>query len=62
VCIGPGPLSERLVRTTRRLAEQLRAEWVAVYVETAGHSRLTDAAARTWRARCNWPRNSAANP
>ena len=43
VCIGPGPLSERLVRTTRRLAEQLRAEWVAVYVETAGHSRLTDA-------------------
>jgi two-component system sensor histidine kinase KdpD len=43
VCVGPGRLSERLVRTARRLAEQLSAEWYAVYVETADHSRLTDA-------------------
>ena len=34
VCISPSPLSERLVRTTRRLADELNAEWIAVYVET----------------------------
>lgn len=41
VCISPGTLSERLVRTTRRLADQLNAHWYAVYVETPGHARLT---------------------
>lgn len=35
VCISPSPLAERLVRTTRRLASELNAEWVAVYVEIA---------------------------
>ncbi|MBI2332496.1 MAG: sensor histidine kinase KdpD, partial [Chloroflexi bacterium] len=34
VCISPSPLSERLVRTTRRLADELNAEWTALYVET----------------------------
>ncbi len=34
VCISPSPLSERLVRTTRRLADELNAEWLALYVET----------------------------
>ncbi len=34
VCISPSPLSERLVRTTRRLADELNAEWIALYVET----------------------------
>ncbi len=34
VSVGPSPLSERLVRTTKRLADELRAEWLAVYVET----------------------------
>jgi two-component system sensor histidine kinase KdpD len=34
VCVGPSPLSERLVRSTRRLAHWLRADWIAVYVET----------------------------
>lgn len=41
VCVSPNPLSERLVRTTRRLADELNAEWQAVYVEIPGHSRLT---------------------
>jgi two-component system, OmpR family, sensor histidine kinase KdpD len=36
VCIGPGPVSTRLVRNTRRLAYQLGAAWFAVYVETPG--------------------------
>lgn len=33
VCISPSPLAEKLVRTTRRLADELNAEWFAVYVE-----------------------------
>ncbi|MBK9925116.1 MAG: sensor histidine kinase KdpD [Anaerolineales bacterium] len=33
VCISPSPLAEKLVRTTRRLADELKAEWFAVYVE-----------------------------
>ena len=35
VCISPSPLAEKLVRTTRRLADELNAEWFAVYVEMA---------------------------
>ncbi len=35
VCISPSPLAEKLIRTTRRLADELNAEWVAVYVEIA---------------------------
>lgn len=34
VCISPSPLSERLVRSARRLADELNAEWFALYVET----------------------------
>ncbi|MFN2171871.1 MAG: DUF4118 domain-containing protein [Candidatus Promineifilaceae bacterium] len=40
VCIGPSPLSERLVRSTRRLSRWLRADWIAVYVETPDSIRL----------------------
>jgi two-component system, OmpR family, sensor histidine kinase KdpD len=43
VCVSPSPLSERLVRTTRRLAEPLNADWFAVYVELPGHARLSEA-------------------
>ncbi|HXX55592.1 MAG TPA: sensor histidine kinase KdpD [Methanoregula sp.] len=41
VCVGPGPLSERLVRTARRQADRMNANWTAVYVETPSHHRLT---------------------
>ena len=34
-CISPSPLAEKLVRNTRRLADDLNAEWFAVYVEIA---------------------------
>jgi two-component system sensor histidine kinase KdpD len=44
VCVGPDPLSERLVRSARRLAFALHAEWVAVYVETPRLMRLPAAA------------------
>jgi two-component system sensor histidine kinase KdpD len=43
VCVSPSPLSERLVRTTRRLADELDAKWSAVYVETHEHTRLSQA-------------------
>jgi len=35
VAISPSPLSERLVRWTRRMAYNLEASWMAMYVETA---------------------------
>src|SRR5215468_10323270 len=40
VCIGPSPFSARLVRTARRMAERLGAEWIVAYVETPGQLRL----------------------
>ncbi len=40
VCIGPSPLSARLVRTGRRMAQQMHAEWIVAYVETPGHAQL----------------------
>ena len=41
VGISSHPLAERLVRSTRRLAGELNAEWLVVYVETPGHARLS---------------------
>lgn len=43
VCIGPEQLSEKLIRTARRMSDSLRAQWIAVYVENARHYRLSDA-------------------
>ena len=39
VCVSGGLLSERLVRTARRLADDLNAPWYAVHVETSVHRR-----------------------
>jgi two-component system sensor histidine kinase KdpD len=44
VCIGPGDLTPKLLRTTKRMADALRASWVAVYVENNRHYRLGHAA------------------
>ncbi len=41
VCISYSPFGERLVRAARRLADELGAEWQAVYIETPGHNRLS---------------------
>jgi two-component system sensor histidine kinase KdpD len=41
-CIGPGPESAALVRAAARLAAGLKADWLAVYVETPGLQRLSD--------------------
>ena len=50
VCISGGPSSEKLIRTARRLAEELKTEWYALYVETAGTDRMTqENRERIWR-------------
>ncbi len=41
VCVSPGALSERLIRTARRLADELEAEWFAMYVETPNQARMS---------------------
>ncbi len=43
VCISPSPLAEKLIRTTRRLADEIGAEWFAVYVEVASRPELNPA-------------------
>jgi two-component system sensor histidine kinase KdpD len=42
VAVGPGPHAEAVVRAGRRLADSLRAEWIAVYVETPRLQRLPE--------------------
>ncbi len=37
VCLSSHPMGERLVRTGRRLADDLKAEWSVIFVETPGH-------------------------
>jgi len=41
VCISPGAISERLIRTARRLADELKAEWYAIFVETPRQARMS---------------------
>ncbi|HXZ38863.1 MAG TPA: sensor histidine kinase KdpD [Thermodesulfobacteriota bacterium] len=41
VCISGSPTSQRLIRTARRLGEELKAEWSVLYVETAEDDKLT---------------------
>ena len=43
LCVGPDDRSEKLVRTTARLAAQLGVPWHCVYVETPALLRLPDA-------------------
>jgi two-component system sensor histidine kinase KdpD len=42
VCVGPGPEAPVLVRAAARLAASLKADWIAVYVETPKLQRLPD--------------------
>lgn len=43
VCVGPSPFSMRLVRAACRMATGLRAEWLAVHVETPSSRRIAPA-------------------
>lgn len=47
VAVGPSPYSEQIIRWTRRIASNLEAPWVAVYVQTTG--QLTEDAEKTLR-------------
>jgi two-component system, OmpR family, sensor histidine kinase KdpD len=42
VCVGPGELSERLIRGTRRMAGALSAPWIALYVESRQHLKFKE--------------------
>ncbi|AIO68186.1 DUF4118 domain-containing protein [Burkholderia oklahomensis] len=42
VCVGPGSEAPTLVRAAARLAASLKADWLAVYVETPRLARLPD--------------------
>ena len=50
VCAGGSPFSEKLIRTTRRLAEELKAPWFSVYIETPSHAKQQqENRERIWR-------------
>ena len=40
VCVGPAPTSAKLVRATKRMADGLHANWLALYVETPDMAKL----------------------
>lgn len=42
VSISPNPLGQRLIRTAKRLAKELDAEWHAVYIETPADAQLSE--------------------
>lgn len=46
VCVGPSPLSARVIRTARRMAAAAQTDWVAVSVETPGQSEVASAQIR----------------
>lgn len=43
VCVGPSPTSAKVVRSAKRLAADMRAEWLAVCVETPKSERMSAA-------------------
>ena len=42
VCIGPSPFSKQLVRAAKRMADQLRAEWIVANVQTPRWGQLPE--------------------
>lgn len=50
VCISGSPFGEKLMRTTRRLADEIKAPWHAIYIETPDTGRFSrENRARIWR-------------
>ena len=50
VCISGSPYSERLIRATRRLADEMKASWHTVYIETPdGNKHTRENRQRVWR-------------
>jgi two-component system sensor histidine kinase KdpD len=50
VCVSGSPFSERLMRITRRLANEMKAPWYAVYIESPGDDKFArENRERIWR-------------
>jgi two-component system sensor histidine kinase KdpD len=50
VCVSGSPFSERLIRTTRHLADEMNATWHTVYIETpAGGKHALENRERVWK-------------
>ncbi|BDV42691.1 two-component sensor histidine kinase [Geotalea uraniireducens] len=50
VCVSGSPYSEKLIRTTRRLSDEMKAPWHTVYIETPGGGKyLQENRQRVWR-------------
>jgi len=50
VCISGSPFGEKLMRTTRRLADEMKAPWHAMYIETPDTGRFSrENRERIWR-------------
>lgn len=47
VCVSPDPNAPRLVRAARRIAEQMQARWMVLYIETPATIRQGEAARDT---------------
>jgi len=62
VCVSPSPFSTRLVRATKRRADRRNAPWVAVYIETPAHERLSEPTRTGSAGPSGWPSNLAAKP
>ncbi|HUI16651.1 MAG TPA: sensor histidine kinase KdpD [Alphaproteobacteria bacterium] len=41
-CVSGSPASAQVVRQTRRVADQLKAKWGVIYIETSRHHRLSE--------------------
>lgn len=42
VCVGPSPTSAKVIRTAKRMATAMHAQWIAVHAETASAERMDD--------------------
>ena len=50
VCVSGSPFSEKLIRTTRHLADEMNATWHTVYIETpAGGKHALENRERVWK-------------
>ncbi|MEQ8186841.1 MAG: sensor histidine kinase KdpD [Candidatus Eremiobacterota bacterium] len=59
VCISPSPTSEHLIHMTQRYADDLNADWYAVYVESPVSARLREEQKMFWKKTCILPKNWA---
>lgn len=44
VCVGPDPLSNKVVRAAKRMATALKTPWSAIYIENSRHYRMSEKA------------------